>query len=267
MSVIVTTYNQPAALALVLQSLAAQRLCAHEVVVADDGSGPETLALLNTLEPNLPFPIRHVWQQDYGFRAAAARNRAAAAARGDYLVFLDGDCLTRPALLSRHAALAEPGHFVVGNRILLDSASSARILARQLPAWQWHWPHWLRARLAGEVNRLLPLLPLPDGRWRRHRQQWQGARSCNLGLWRSDFIRVNGFDERFAGWGHEDADLAVRLLKAGVNRKDGHFGLAVLHLWHPEQPRTDEAANWAQLQTALNSDSSRAMRGLDQYLH
>ncbi len=265
-SVIVTTYNRPPALALVLASLAAQRHREFEVRVADDGSGPETAALLTRLQPQLPYPLHHVWQGDHGFRAAAARNRATATACGDYLVFLDGDCLTRPDFLARHAALAEAGCFVVGNRLLLAADASARILAQQLPAWRWRWPRWLRARLGGEVNRLLPLLRLPDTRWRQRRQSWQGVRSCNLGLWRADFMRVNGFDERFQGWGHEDADLAVRLLKAGARRKDGHYGLAVLHLWHAEQPRTNETTNRARVQGTLTGDGSRSTRGLDQYL-
>lgn len=267
LSVIVTTYNRPPALALVLAALAAQRQRAFEVLVADDGSGPDTAALLARLQPVLPYPLTHVWQEDCGFRAAAARNRAVAAARGDYLVFLDGDCLARPDFLSRHAALAEPGYFVVGNRVLLSQRASERVLAAQLPLWQWRWPHWLRARLRGEINRLLPLLRLPDGGWRRHRQRWQGARTCNLALWRRDLIRVNGFDEAFQGWGHEDADLVVRLLRAGVRRKDGHYALAVLHLWHPEQSRAQETVNRSRLQAALAASAIRSARGLDQYLH
>ena len=88
-----------------------------------------------------------------------------------------------------------------------------------------------------------------------------------MGLWREDFVRINGFDESFTGWGHEDADLAVRLMRSGIQRKDGRYALPVLHLWHPENPRGNEATNRARLQETLDGERPlRAALGLDQYL-
>ncbi len=119
-SVIVTTYNRPDALRAVLDGLAAQTDRDFEILVADDGSRDDTRELVEAVRSGVPVPIRHVWQEDRGFRAGAARNRATAQARGDYVIFLDGDCVPRPSFIARHRALAEAGWMVAGNRILLS---------------------------------------------------------------------------------------------------------------------------------------------------
>lgn len=95
----------------------------------------------------------------------------------------------------------------------------------------------------------------------------EGVRSCNLAVWRADLLAVNGFDERFQGWGHEDADLVVRLFHRGCRRKEGHFAVPAVHLWHPENDRRREASNWARVQQVLSDrEVVRAMPGLNQYL-
>jgi len=267
-SIIVTTYNRPDALGKVLEALARQTQMPLEVLVADDGSGDATRQCVQAWQARVPFPLRHVWHADEGFRAAAIRNRTAAQAQGDYLIFLDGDSVPFADFVVRHAALAEARRFVSGNRILLSEAMTQQVLAGSEQPTEWSCRRWLGVRLSGQVNRLLPLLRLPDGAWRdRVQHEWRGTRTCNLALWRADFVRVNGFDEDYAGWGHEDADLAVRLMRAGVLRKDGRYAAPVLHLWHAENPRDNEAANRERLQAVL--DEQRPMRaglGMNQYV-
>jgi glycosyltransferase involved in cell wall biosynthesis len=267
LSLIVTTYNRPDALRAVLLSLAAQTDCGFEVLVADDGSRPETAAAIAEAAADFSVPLVHLWQTDDGFRAAAARNLAVAASRGDYLVFIDGDCVLRPDFVARHRALAEAGWFVAGNRILLSQAFTARML--QASSGTLHADSrltWLGRRLSGAINRWLPLCFLPGQGWRKAQpQRWRGARTCNLAIWRSDFDLVNGFDEAFQGWGHEDADLAIRLLHAGVRRKDGRFSTAVLHLWHHENDRSHLPENECRLADILGGDRVRAEQGIDAY--
>lgn len=267
LSVIVTTYNRPDALDCVLRSLAGQTRVPDEVLVADDGSGPDTAARILLWQGRMPFPLHHVWQPDAGFRAAMARNRAAAKATGDYLIYLDGDCMVFPDFTLRHHSLAEAGCFVAGNRLLFNAELTHSILCGDADPLVWSPWHWLSARGRGRVNRLTPLLRLPDGPWRKRRMaRWQGVRTCNLGLWRQDLLRVNGFDESFSGWGHEDADLAVRLIRAGIARKDGQFSVPVLHLWHRENPRELEGENYARLMATLNGERGiRSSQGMDQY--
>ena len=262
-SVIVTTYNREDALDAVLRSLAQQNDPDFEVVVADDGSGPATAKLVDTWRTKIGHRLEHVWHADRGFRAGEIRNRAILAARGRYCVFLDGDCIVRPDFVANHRQLAEPGWFVTGNRVLLSANLTKRVLAEKLTPQTWNFVRWLAERGRGGVNRLSALLNLPLGPLRRIRRRvWQGARSCNLAIWRSDLDRVDGFDADYHGWGKEDSDIIVRLLRAGVRRKDGVFATGVLHLWHMEADRSRLSENECKLAAVIAGSHVRARRGL-----
>ena len=262
-SVIVTTYNREDALAAVLRSLSRQTDSDFEVIVADDGSGPATAALIEAWKARLGYRLAHVWHADRGFRAAEIRNRAILESRGGYCIFLDGDCLVRADFVAAHRRLAEPDWFVSGNRVLLSAAMTARVLREDLRLEEWRWTQWMAARRQGDVNRLSALLKVPLGPLRHLRKAtWQGARSCNLAIWRADLDRVDGFDADYAGWGKEDSDLIIRLLRAGVRRKDGNFATGVIHLWHEEADRGLLADNEDKLARVLGSSGFRARRGL-----
>lgn len=265
-SVIVSTYNWPLALGVVLDSLARQSDKDFEVVVADDGSTPETEALVAARAADFPVPLRHVWQEDQGFRAAAVRNRAVAASRGEYLLFLDGDCPVLPNFLAGHRRLARPGWFVAGNRILLGGTLTAAVLAGGRPVYLYTLLEFLLARRCGEIDQLLSLCSLPLGclrnlRWR----SWRNIIGCNLAVWREDFYRVNGFDENFVGWGYEDVEFVSRLVNAGVFRREGRFAVPVLHMWHPLRHRGREIGNLRRLHKHLDRQLARAEVGIDQY--
>jgi len=262
-SVIVTTYNREDALAASLRSLRGQTDADFEVIVADDGSGPATAALVETVKSAIGHRVVHVWHEDKGFRAGEIRNRAVLAARGDYIVFLDGDCIVRPDFVAIHRRLAEQGCFVTGNRILLSRDLTAQVLRDGLTPETWGCATWLGKRLSGGVNRLSALLKLPLGPLRRLRANaWRGARSCNLAIWRGDLLTVDGYDADYSGWGKEDSDIIVRLLRAGVTRKDGSFATGVIHLWHAEADRSALPENERKLAEILDGDGVRAKRGL-----
>ena len=262
-SVIVTTYNREDALDAVLRSLARQTDADFEVVVADDGSKDATADLIEAWKGKLGRGLDHVWHEDKGFRAAEIRNRAILASRGGYCIFLDGDCIVRPDFVAIHRRLAEPGWFVTGNRVLLSRELTAKMLREKLSPETWSLGEWIAERLRGGVNRLSALLRLPLGPLRRLRRgAWRGARSCNLAIWRHDLDRVDGYDADYSGWGKEDSDIIVRLLHAGVRRKDGVFATGVIHLWHAEADRASLTDNERKLEGVLASDQVRAQRGL-----
>src|SRR5580704_12355135 len=262
-SVIVTTYNREDALGAVLRSLSRQTDEGFEVIVADDGSRPVTAGVVQTWSSNMRVPLRHVWQEDHGFRAAEARNRAIRASAGTYCVFLDGDCIARPGFVAAHRRLSEPGYFVTGNRVLLSPALSERILAAGLEPESWRLGQLLAQRRSGNLNRVAPLIGLPLGPLRKlGGRRWQGARGCNVACFRDDLERVDGFDAAFIGWGLEDSDLFVRLIRGGVRRKDGRFATGVLHLWHPESERSRLSDNQGKLDLILQGDRVGASRGL-----
>ena len=266
-AVIVTTYNRPDALAVALDGYAAQDTRQFELIIADDGSTGDTREVIERYVRRAPFALRHVWQEDLGFRPAAVRNRALAATDAHYIVFSDGDCVPPPIFVSRHRRLAEPGYFLSGNRVLLSEAFTAQVLRQRMQIQEWNNWQWLGAWLKGDINRLLPLLSLPDGAFRkRSPHKWEGVKTCNLSAWRVDLMRVNGLDEAYSGWGLEDSDLVIRLLHAGVKHKSARFAAPVFHLWHRENDRSRFAENQRLLDEILASQRSAASVGVNQYL-
>jgi glycosyltransferase involved in cell wall biosynthesis len=266
-SVIVSTYNRPDALQQVLRGCAAQTDKNFEIIVADDGSGEATRSTVAeaAAATGSALTIEHVWHPDDGFRLAAIRNQGIARSRGGYLIFLDGDCVPQRQFVAHHRALAEAGAMVTGSRILLGAALTSEVLDRALPLQDQAPGFWLRQRMAGQVNKILPIfVNLPDAAIRRVRGfKWRGIKGCNLAAWRSDVEQVNGFDESFTGWGHEDADFVVRLFNAGVGRKRGFCATEVFHLWHAEQSRDRAGPNRDRVWARLAERTIRATRGLD----
>ena len=214
-SVIVSTYNREAALDVVLRALSRQSDRKFEIVVADDGSGPATARVVREWASRTMLPMKHVWHDDCGFRLADIRNRGIRASAGAYIIFLDGDCIARPNFVAAHRRLAEPGWFVTGTRILLSPDLTDRILHQGLEPESWGLARWLVPRSRRQLNRFAPLLDLRLGGMRKlTAQRWRGARGCNMAFWRTDLEKVDGFDASFSGWGREDSDLLILLIRA-----------------------------------------------------
>lgn len=265
-SVVVATYNRPDALAAVLRSLGNQEDRQFEVVVADDGSRSDTEDVVKRAQATLPVPLTHVWQEDTGFRLAAVRNRATAQARGDYLIYLDGDCVVRHHFVRAHRDLAETGWCVTGGRVLLSEAFTHEALANGTAVENWSVADAAIAAIQGKVNRAMSLPRLPLGPLRKFgARRWQRLRGCNFSAFRTDVEKVNGFDECFQGWGFEDSDFAARLIESGVRLKNGRLATNVYHLWHPENDRTKHSQNWQRFQARISAHETRAHLGLDQY--
>jgi glycosyltransferase involved in cell wall biosynthesis len=261
-SVVITTYNRSDALAVVLAALAQQDDKNFEVVVADDGSTVEHQRVIEQMAQRLSLPVTHVWHPDVGFTASKTRNRGVSVARGRYVILLDGDCVPEHDFIRQHRTLREQGCYVNGSRVMLSPALTLRAIQNQEPVSGRTAAFWLTQRMAGHASKLTGLLRLPS--WGRRRQAqfiWRGIRSCNMGVWREDFVAINGFDESFVGWGHEDADFALRLHNHGIRRKNGYCSTEVFHLWHPESTRMQEQANARKVMERQHSGLSRAPCG------
>ena len=266
-SVIVTTYNWPPALKLCLESLFAQYDQNFEIIIADDGSNAENLKQTQAFCVESPVAISYSYHEDKGFRAGTIRNKAVALSKGDYLLFIDGDCILMPSFIARHRQLARLQCFVPGNRVLLNSVFTQEVIAQQIPLYTKSSYYFLLLRLQRKINRMSGFLYFPLG-FIRHIQpkKWQRAMTCNLGVWKSDFIRVNGFDELFEGWGFEDSDLVIRLIHAGITRKEGRFAVPVLHLWHTHNDKSKQEQNYQRLLERLEQqDFISAKKGVSQY--
>jgi glycosyltransferase involved in cell wall biosynthesis len=274
-TVIVTTYNRPDALAAVLRGLLAQTDLNFEIVIADDGSAAPTRELIAAFQ-KLPRPaglrkMLHAWQPDVGFRLSSARNLGVTTASGDYLIFLDGDCIPRPDFVARHRLLAEPGFMVSGSRVLLSESFTKSLLSSSdplaiPPAHAHGLGFWLKQRLSGHINKFVPLISFPNNSLRHYRKvKWNRIKGCNMAMWKKDYAAVNGCDESFTGWGHEDADLVLRLARHGVRRKGGAFSTEVFHLWHRENTRAAESENRLRVEERMKTGLIRAEAGLEDH--
>ena len=211
-SVIVSTYNRPDALDLALSALGEQDYPTFEVIIADDGSNEATASLIREHLLGRHRLLRHVWQSDDGFRKAEIHNQAILKATGEYVVFLDGDCIPRVNWLSHHVNLAQKHRFVTGSKIKLSHDFTKEVLAKRLPLHTSTLKDWVWMRGSKRTNHLLYFFPLPDGPWRHlRRRYYRRLFGCNMAVWRKDLYTVGGFDERYRGWGSEDCDLAARL--------------------------------------------------------
>lgn len=262
-SFIVLTYNRADALLKVLESLAPQCGERHQVIIADDGSTGACIDSWVRQLPSFGCAVRHVWHPDTGFTASRARNLGATFSTGNYLVFLDGDCIPSNHFVCAHEALACNGYFVNGNRVLLSESLTKLVTDGRVDLRDISWMQWLKWRLRGDVNKLAQLLYWPGAPWRIQQQfQWKKIRSCNFAVWKSNFEHVNGFDETFEGWGHEDADLVLRLHHAGLRRRNGYLGTEVYHLWHRQFSRDRENCNYSRVVERIKSTLVCAAVGL-----
>lgn len=259
-SILLATYNWPQALELVLESLNAQTDKDFEVMIADDGSRPDTAQLITAFTKIANFPIQHLWQEDSGFRKTTILNQAIKRARGDYLVFLDGDCITQPDFVARHRDLAQSGYVVTGSRILMGKRLTNYLIAPERNLKERFFSSlghskllFTVMRLAGQLNKCAPLwIKVPDNRWRVYPGfVWKRIKGCNMACWKDDAVRIGGFDESMVGWGHEDADFVFRLQQSGLKRKSGAWATEVLHLDHPVGDQSKAAANAAKVREKI----------------
>jgi glycosyltransferase involved in cell wall biosynthesis len=223
-TVVVTTYNRPDFLGKVLEGYQHQRRFPDELVVADDGSGPATKEVVDAYRRRSCFPVLHAWQEDIGVRECHVRNLATRQSSGDYVIYTDGDCIPGPWFVRDHEVLAAPGWFVQGRRFMVQAKGNAEVTGRE----RGHQLLWLWLR--GGIRKPHHVLHIPGLAFRRRNAT--RVRACNLAVWREDVNRINGWNEKFVGYWRQDSEFVVRLLRAGVKRKDALFSTALFHLHH-----------------------------------
>ena len=255
-SLIISTYESPHVLDRALAGALRQSTPPHEILIADDGSGPPTRELIQSWQGRLT--LRHLWHEDQGFRKTIILNKAVAVTTGDYLVFTDGDCVPHAHFVRDHAELAEPGFWVQGRRCFVREEFVKEFVPGRTPVWRWG----MRGRITGLAKAFR--LPFPIV---RRDQEQRGIIGCNMGVWRTDLLAVNGFDEEYTGWGiGEDSDLGTRLYNLGRRRKFVYGRAILCHLNHPQLPRDHVSASQQRLVDTMATKKVRCERGLDQYL-
>lgn len=230
-AVILTTYNWPRALELTLTGLSVQSDPEFEVLVADDGSGPETRDLVERLSKDSPFPLRHVWQEDKGYRRAAVLNRAVRSCDADLIVISDQDAIPARNWVSLHREAYAPNRIVPGGYIRLtreqsDSLDTEKVrqgihetMMTSSRMWSLRKKHLYNLFYIATFRKIFPRIM-----------------GLNFSVSRDLFEKVNGFDEEYVGWGKEDSDLRTRMRQAGGGARCLWHRSIVYHLWHTPQP-------------------------------
>lgn len=265
LSVIVSTYNKPRDLERVLWGYAVQTRCGFELLVADDGSGPETAAVIERVRDGAGMEIVHVWHADRGFRKSEIMNRAIVASTGDYLLFTDGDSIPRADLVATHLALAEPGKYLAGGYLKLPEQVSEAITPENVREGRFVELRWLRAHgwrpgrralrlvrsplLAAALDRLTPTQPLFAGN--------------NASVWREAMFAANGFDMEM-GYGGLDRAVGYRLVNLGIRGKQVRHRAICMHLHHERPYKKPEVMrrNREILDSIRRNGETRARRGI-----
>lgn len=226
-SLIITTYNRPDALQLVLDTIAVQTHMPTEVLIADDGSRDETRNLIEAYAKSAPTEVRHVWQPDDGFRISRIRNLGIADSKCDYIIFIDGDIVMHPQFVEGHMRSKKPNQFIQGSRVLLsDELTSKAIESRKKD---------FSLMESGITNRLNAISSKPlSSIFSTKVSHLKSIRGCNFSAWRQDLIDVNGYNEDFEGWGKEDSELVARLFNKGLKRLNLKFAAVGYHLHHAQ---------------------------------
>jgi len=260
-SILVSTYNWPEALNLSINSMLKQTVPPCEIVIADDGSNDETRLLIDKLQKHSTIPIKHIWQEDRGFRKTTILNKAIAQTTGDYILQVDGDVILSPYFISDHLEVAQRGYFVCGSRVKLSPATTQKIIASGTVHLNvWNMPlnfvfNCFRSRI---LRKFLA---------ERYARKIDHLRGCNMAFWRDDIIRINGYNEDLTQWGHEDGELAFRLHFAGIKKKALKMGGNVYHLYHTEASRNNEQRHLDELERVKREHLKWCDNGISKYIN
>lgn len=263
-TLIISTYNWPGALELTLKSIYKQSKMPAEVIIADDGSTWETKKLIDSYKDAFPTDLIHIWHEDQGFRLASIRNKAFAASTKEYIIQIDGDVFLHPKFIEDHLRFAKKDCLLQGSRVMLGKSRSLELLSNKKIRVSF---------LDRDIKRRENMIRVPDlsefllNRY-RNRYPVYFARGANMSFWKEDLIKVNGYNENFEGWGHEDSDLTLRLLNSGKKKFVLKFSAIVYHLDHQENKSKDkENKNKAILEKTLRSKTTWIKDGISKHLN
>ena len=226
-----------------------------DIVVSDDGSGIETNEVVSYWRKKLP--IYHEWHEDSGFRKNRILNRSVQKCTGNYIIFLDGDCIPHNKFIQDHKKYSESGFFIQGRRAFIKEKHVPDVLENYRNV-----SYYISTfKMTGIFKALRFPKPII-----RVNQEQRGLIGCNLSMWKEDLIRINGFDESYNGWGvGEDSDVCTRLYNLGLFRKFIYGRAIVLHLNHPEQDKKHHHKSLQKLKKVLRDESTWCQKGISHH--
>lgn len=258
-SLLISTYNWPEALDLVLLSVEKLTVKPDELLLADDGSTLETTNLINAFKKRSSIPVSHVWHPDKGFNRSAILNKAIAQSTADYIIQTDGDCILHPSFVKDHKSLAKKNRYLFGSRVSINEKVSPRLFLDKKITFNFFSP--------GVNKRLRAIrIPLFSIFFKPKKVLSKKIRGCNISYWKKDFISVNGYNEDMTGWGREDSELITRMINKGCIGKRVRYCGLIYHIWHPPASKTSFNKNDQIQKYATINKTIRCENGIDKYL-
>ncbi|EAK0362633.1 TPA: glycosyltransferase [Campylobacter jejuni] len=235
-ALIITTYNQKERLKLVLDSVKNLAFLPNEVLIADDGSKEDTARLIEEYQKDFPCPLKHIWQEDEGFRAAKSRNNAIKASKSEYIILIDGDMILEKDFVKNHLEFAKRKVILQGSRVILNKNESEEILKNNNYSLAFNKKGFKNQRsifLAKCVYKFSKLTK----KFFKKSQLVKGSKTCNMSFYKSDFEAIEGFNEKFIGWGREDSEFVARFLFNDGVFKRLKFNALAYHIYHEENSK------------------------------
>jgi len=258
-TIIVTTYNWPDALRLSLRSILEQSITPDQVIVADDGSGSDTAEMVEDILRPSTLRWRHVWHQDKGVRQSRIKNLAVKYSDFSYLIFVDQDVVLHPNFVADHLSMAHEGIFLQGKRSLLPGYYTQKVLIDGSFITPPLWMRGLRNRKNSFRSSFLKRF------FARPRKFQTSLRGCNLSMFKSDFLKVDGFDETFdESWGREDSDICYRMFHSGIRIITLWFSALQYHLKHEVIKNWERERLDSEIQQNLKEKRVKALKGFSQ---
>ncbi|ART82336.1 glycosyl transferase family 2 [Oceanisphaera profunda] len=237
-SIIVSVYKDVGALNLIVQALHSQTYKNFELVIAEDGNDPAMLQYIEGIEG---LEVKHTTQEDKGIRKNRSTNNGIIASDGDYLIFIDGDCIPYSTFVDAHVKLSETKTVLSGRRVNLGPDYSEKIRSKKITSLQLekNYLRWYRSILKDAVERHTEsgFYFRPEGFFYklifRHFKNTVAIIGCNFSCFRSDILNINGFDENYGETSvGDDTDIDWRLQASGCNIKSAKNVANMFHLYH-----------------------------------
>lgn len=259
-TLIISTYNWPEALELVLLSVAKQRVMPKEVIIADDGSAQETKSLIHNIKKNFPIPLLHVWHEDTGFNKSTILNKAVASSNSDYIIQADGDCILHPSFVKDHLNFSKKGHYLFGSRVNIQKHYLKSLFFKKQIQFN--------SLSKGIKNRTRAIyFPSLTSLYKVRVNISSKYRGCNTSYYKSDFIAINGYNEDIKGWGREDSELALRFHNNGIRAKRLRYSGIVYHIYHTEKSKSQLIRNNEIEKDTIKQNKTWCVNGIDAYLN
>lgn len=238
-SLIISVYNKIRNLELILAALSIQTLKDFEIIISDDGSGSEMKDFITGRMNRGDLNIKHVWQEDDGFRKNKILNECIRNSESDYLIFIDGDCIPHSEFIEAHFKNRNDNTALFGRRVYLGKELSDLLTVEKILNKSYQK---LNFKLIKES-----LLHKPEGSYNAEEgiiiknkimrklliKSDVGILGSNFSLPKELLIAINGFDENFIGPGYgEDTDVERRLRLYGAEIRSIRNLSVQYHIYH-----------------------------------